>query len=228
MGEGTASVREAKIQIRAPQDLCEMRLGVKLQRQVWGYNESETVPDQMLIVARESGGAVLLAFDQTKPIGFALAFAGSAFATTTAPGTLTVTANIATSCTINSPTLAFGSYAPIGANATAPLDQQVDVTWTCTSTTPIVIWLNEGNNKAVGSVLSAPQRQMASGGNMLAYFLYSDEGRGTLWGSTDATSPFLLTGTGSLQSATIYGRIPGGQANIPGAYSDSVTISLNY
>ncbi|HXA83660.1 MAG TPA: spore coat U domain-containing protein [Candidatus Dormibacteraeota bacterium] len=159
---------------------------------------------------------------------FALAFAGSAFASNTAAGTLTVTANIATSCTINSPTLAFGSYAPIGANATAPLDHQVDLTWTCTSNTPIVIWLNEGNNKAVGSVLSAPQRQMASGTNMLAYFLYSDTGRGTLWGSTDATSPFLLTGTGSPQSATIYGRIPGGQANIPGAYSDSVTISLNY
>jgi spore coat protein U-like protein len=158
---------------------------------------------------------------------FALVFAGSAVAST-AGGTLTVTANIATSCSINSPTLAFGNYAPIGANASSPLDQQADVTWTCTATTPIVIWLNEGNNKATGSVLSAPQRQMASGGNMLAYFLYSDEGRGTLWGSTDATSPFLLEGTGSPQSATIYGRIPAGQPNVPGAYTDSVTISLNY
>jgi spore coat protein U-like protein len=157
----------------------------------------------------------------------ALTLAGSAFAATTS-ATLTVTANIATSCSINSPTLAFGTYAPIGANVTTPLDQQVDLTWTCTVNTPIVIWLNEGNNKATGSVLSAPQRQMASGGNMLAYFLYSDFGRGTLWGSTDATSPFLLTGTGSPQSATIYGRIPGGQPNVAGTYSDSVTISLNY
>jgi predicted GNAT superfamily acetyltransferase len=76
MGEGSASVRAAKIQIRAPQDLREMRLGVELHKQVWGYNEIDTVPDQMFIVARESGGAVLFAFDQTKPIGFALAFAG--------------------------------------------------------------------------------------------------------------------------------------------------------
>jgi predicted GNAT superfamily acetyltransferase len=76
MGEGTASVRAAKIQIRAPQDLCEMRLGVELQKQVWGYNEIDTVLDQMFIVARESGGAVLFAFDQTKPTAFALAFAG--------------------------------------------------------------------------------------------------------------------------------------------------------
>ena len=52
-----------------------MRLGVDLQKQIWGYSEIDTVPDQMFIVARESGGQVLFAFDQDQPIGFALAFA---------------------------------------------------------------------------------------------------------------------------------------------------------
>ena len=31
-----------------------MRLGVDLQKQVWGYTDIDTVPDQMFIVARES------------------------------------------------------------------------------------------------------------------------------------------------------------------------------
>jgi predicted GNAT superfamily acetyltransferase len=68
-------MREPAIQIRAPQDTQEMRFGVLLQKQVWGYTEIDTVPEQMFIVAKESGGQVLFAFDQDNPIGLALAFA---------------------------------------------------------------------------------------------------------------------------------------------------------
>jgi predicted GNAT superfamily acetyltransferase len=75
MAERTASLTAPEIVIRAPRDVEEMRIGVELQQQVWGYSEIETVPDQMFIVARESGGQVLFAFDQAKPVGFALAFA---------------------------------------------------------------------------------------------------------------------------------------------------------
>src|ERR1700758_5130929 len=75
MIDATVSARVPPIQIRAPQGAQEMRFGVDLQKQVWGYAEIDTVPDQMFIVARESGGQVLFAFDQEKPIGFALAFA---------------------------------------------------------------------------------------------------------------------------------------------------------
>jgi predicted GNAT superfamily acetyltransferase len=75
MIDATASVRLPPIQIRAQQDAQEMRFGVDLQKQVWGYAEIDTVPDQMFIVARETGGQVLFAYDQEKPIGFALAFA---------------------------------------------------------------------------------------------------------------------------------------------------------
>jgi predicted GNAT superfamily acetyltransferase len=68
-------MREPAIQIRAPQDTQEMRFGVPLQKQVWGYTEIDTVPEQMFIVAKESGGQVLFAFDQDNPIALALAFA---------------------------------------------------------------------------------------------------------------------------------------------------------
>jgi predicted GNAT superfamily acetyltransferase len=41
-----------------------MSIGMDLQRRVWGYAEIDTVPDQIFIVARESGGQVLAAFHE--------------------------------------------------------------------------------------------------------------------------------------------------------------------
>jgi predicted GNAT superfamily acetyltransferase len=76
MSEGMASVREPGIMIRPLQKVEEMGIGLDLQRRVWGYAEIDTVPDQIFIVARESGGQVLGAFHGDKAIGFALAFAG--------------------------------------------------------------------------------------------------------------------------------------------------------
>ena len=69
-------MKETGIVIRALQEVGEMSIGVDLQRRVWGYAEIDTVPDQIFIVARESGGQVLGAFHEDKAIGFALAFAG--------------------------------------------------------------------------------------------------------------------------------------------------------
>jgi spore coat protein U-like protein len=158
---------------------------------------------------------------------FAVAFAGSAFATTTAAGTLTVTATIATSCTINSPTLAFGTYDPQVTNLTAAKNAQIDLVWTCTNSTAATIWLDEGANAKVASTPAIPQRQMASGALRLAYFLYSDAGMGTVWGNTIATS-VPVTGSGVSQNSTVFGAIPGAQNVAPGSFSDSVVVNLKY
>jgi predicted GNAT superfamily acetyltransferase len=71
MSEEIASVKKSGILIRPLQEVQEMRIGVDLQRRVWGYSEIETVPDQIFVVAKESGGQVLGAFHQSKAIGFA-------------------------------------------------------------------------------------------------------------------------------------------------------------
>src|ERR1700739_3046320 len=76
MSEGMASVKGPGIMIRPLREVGEMSIGVDLQRRVWGYTEIDTVPDQIFIVTRESGGQVLGAFHEDKAIGFALAFAG--------------------------------------------------------------------------------------------------------------------------------------------------------
>ncbi len=74
-GTSTTSAKP-EIAIRALQTIEEMRAAVELQQRVWKYSEADTVPDQMFVVARESGGQVLAAFDGEIPVGFALAFAG--------------------------------------------------------------------------------------------------------------------------------------------------------
>jgi predicted GNAT superfamily acetyltransferase len=76
MFEGTAFVKEPDILIRPLQNVEEMSIGVKLQHRIWGYSAIDTIPDQMFIVAKESGGQVLGAFHEGDPVGFALAFAG--------------------------------------------------------------------------------------------------------------------------------------------------------
>jgi predicted GNAT superfamily acetyltransferase len=76
MFEGAATVQGSAILIRALQNVDEMNIGVNLQHRVWGYSAIEMVPNQMFMVAKESGGQVLGAFHKGDPVGFALAFAG--------------------------------------------------------------------------------------------------------------------------------------------------------
>lgn len=73
--EGSGALNEG-MTVRSLHAADEMRIGVELQRQVWGYSEIDTVPEQMFIVAKESGGQVLVAYAGDRPVGFALAYAG--------------------------------------------------------------------------------------------------------------------------------------------------------
>jgi predicted GNAT superfamily acetyltransferase len=52
-----------------------MGVCVGLQQRIWGYAPLDTVPDQIFIVAKKTGGQVMVAYDAETPVGFALAFA---------------------------------------------------------------------------------------------------------------------------------------------------------
>jgi len=65
------------IQIRFMEDAEEMGVCVELQQRIWGYAPIDTVPDQIFIVAKKTGGQVMAAYDAEKPVGFALAFAAA-------------------------------------------------------------------------------------------------------------------------------------------------------
>jgi spore coat protein U-like protein len=76
-------------------------------------------------------------------------------------------------------------------------------------------------------------REMSSGGNRLLYNLYSDPAHRNVWGDgTGGSEPvhglIQLKGNPSAsESLSIYGQIPQ-QTPMPGAYSDRITVTLNF
>jgi len=77
MSEATTSPAKQAITVRWIHDVQEMNVCVELQQRIWGYAPLDTVPDQIFIVAKKTGGQVMLAYDADKPVGFALAFAAA-------------------------------------------------------------------------------------------------------------------------------------------------------
>jgi predicted GNAT superfamily acetyltransferase len=73
MSEAATRV-EKQVIVRPADDSSDFAIGVGLQQAIWGYSEIDTVPDQMFVVAKKTGGQVLLAFDGESAVGFALAF----------------------------------------------------------------------------------------------------------------------------------------------------------
>ena len=75
MSEATTSAVKQEIRIRAMEEAQEMGVCVDLQQRIWGYAPLDTVPDQIFIVAKKTGGQVMTAYEGDTPVGFALAFA---------------------------------------------------------------------------------------------------------------------------------------------------------
>ncbi len=70
---------------------------------------------------------------------------------------------------------------------------------------------------------------MTNGSDGITYGLYKDAARSQLW--EDANTPGSTvagTGTGSAQSATVYGRVSAQGTPSAGAYSDTVVVTVTY
>jgi len=139
----------------------------------------------------------------------------------TATDTFLATASIGDSCTVTAGDLAFGTYDPFSAT---PLDATSSIDVLCTTSTTYDVGLDEG----VGAGATVASRKMTSSGNLLNYTVYSDAGRTTVWGDTIATDTVAGTGTGSTQNLTAYGRVFALQSQPPGAYQDTVTVTISF
>lgn len=144
----------------------------------------------------------------------------------TASNSFQVTATVTSSCTVSGTTLNFGaSIDPLA--AAVPLDATSTLSVQCTNTTPYTVALNAGVN--AGGPANFGARAMKSGVHSLAYQLYLDTGRSTVWGDGTASSSTAAgTGTGSTQSISIYGRLPSLANVVPGSYTDTVTVTVSY
>jgi len=166
-----------------------------------------------------------------------LSLAGAvAFAIGAAPGTdaatatsnLSVTASVTANCTITTAPVAFGAYDPVSANASTALNGSGTVSVTCTSGASANVTLGQGSNAGGGSTDAVPVRRLKdTGTDFLAYSLYSDSGRTSVWGNTAGTG-VAHTGTGTLTALTVYGAVAAGQSVPAGNYSDTVVATITF
>ena len=121
------------------------------------------------------------------------------------------------SCSLSVQSVSFGPYDTF---SNSNLDSTGNIDVTCLLTTAYSITLSSGSG-------SYATRLMSSGGNTLGYNLYTDATRSVVWGDgTGGTS--VVSGNALLASHTIYGRIPARQNATVGAYTDTITVTVNF
>lgn len=137
------------------------------------------------------------------------------------PSASTATVTIPAFCSVGtSSAVAFGT-AGILASA---VDATGTVRVTCTNTTSYSVGLDTGSNSSG----STRRMKHASSASYVAYELYLDSTRSTVWGTSGGNLK-SGTGTGSQQSHTVYGRVPTqSPAPTPGSYSDTVAVTVTY
>lgn len=138
-----------------------------------------------------------------------------------ATDTFLVTATVIKSCEVSAENLVFGPYDPIDA---APLEAASDIDITCTNGSDYDVGLDEGQ----GSAASVTARSMTGATDELNYALFRNPGRTQNWGETIDTDTEPGTGTGTLQTLTVYGRIPAQQPAPADDYVDTVTVTVTY
>ena len=137
----------------------------------------------------------------------------------TSTSSLTISASVVASCTVVGSAIAFGAYTQTLVN------QSGSITVLCTNGTPYNVGLDAGTGS--GSTVTT-RKMSASGGGTLNYALYRDAAHSNNWGTTIGTDTVTGTGSGLLQTLTVYGQIPASQTPLAGAYSDTVTVTLTY
>ena len=69
-------VMNSSIILREIDSISEMKALEKLQQEVWGWDDLDTMPVMNFIVTREMGGVLIGAFDGKTPVGFVFGFVG--------------------------------------------------------------------------------------------------------------------------------------------------------
>ena len=69
---------------------------------------------------------------------------------------------------------------------------------------------------------------MAFSSSNVTYGLYRDSARSQPWGASVGVNTASGTGDGSSQNLTAYGRVPAQTTPQPGAYSDTIVVTVGY
>ncbi len=134
-------------------------------------------------------------------------------------GTLDVRVEVEVTCTVTSSSIDFGTYV---SGQRDPLLAEGSIGYDDCPASDLLIELDGGQGGA------AKTRMMASGGGeRIAYELYKDDARKTVWRTGKAGQTITLTDRGS-GTVPVYGSIPGRQSVPAGVYVDTVNITLSF
>ena len=154
--------------------------------------------------------------------GLAILASGSAQAVTSITTTFQAKLTISTQCVItNTNILDFGTNGVLTVN----VDLATTVSVLCNNLAPYTIGLDAGQ---FGSGVTARKMQGGPSSELISYSLSTDAARNTNWGNTIGTDTVSATGTGNSQTFTIYGRVSPQTTPRPGAYADTVTMTVTY
>jgi spore coat protein U-like protein len=143
----------------------------------------------------------------------------------TATATFTVSLTLQASCTIAAAPLNFGTQGVIA----AAINQTNNLTVDCTNTTPYNVGLDAGT--VTGSTVAARLMAGTATGNTtttVGFQLYQDAGRATVWGNTQGTNTVAGTGSGAVQTITVFGQVPVQTTPRPDTYSTVVTATVYF
>ncbi|WP_110256588.1 Csu type fimbrial protein [Undibacterium pigrum] len=135
----------------------------------------------------------------------------------------------ALTCTVSALPVAFSNYDPF---SNTPSDISSTVTVTCNALVSVLVSYTVKLNAGMTGTISS--RLMTSGSSQLAYQLYSNAGRTTVWGDGTAGSGIVSDGyllnvvVPVVKNYSVYGRITAKQNVKAGSYLDTVTILLTY
>lgn len=140
------------------------------------------------------------------------------------------TAHALAACTVTASGVAFGGYTftnPVPTDATGNVQVSCSLLGLISLDVSYTILLSPG-----GSGSYAP-RQMSSGANQLQYNLYTGAGHSVVWGDGTAGTSIVSDGYflglfTTVRNYTVYGRLPAGQNTPAGAYTDAITVTVNY
>ena len=145
--------------------------------------------------------------------------APSAFALT-ATGSFTSQLIITAECKVQSATtLDFGSDGVLD----AVIDQTSTIGVQCTNGTTYTISLDDGSGSGTTTT-----RTMENGGEDVDYTMWKNAARTQNWGDVGGEIMTALTGTGSNQNYTVYGRVLVQATPAPNTYTDTVTVTVTY
>lgn len=119
------------------------------------------------------------------------------------------------------------SFLNYTSTSTQPLDTNGSITFQCTLVaTPVTIDLSQGSSNSY-----EPRRMQGPSSNTLAYNLYLDATRLSIWGNGLSGTSHYGPVTPPLDvdiTVPIYGRVPAQQSVVAGAYADTLVVTVTF